>query len=184
MEDNEILALFDARSDRAVAETERKYGALCRAAVRRVLNDGRDAEECVNDTWMALWNAIPPARPSCLPAYISRIACRIAVSRYRYLTREKRREDGMLSLDELEECVPDPEGLTEGDGELKETLSAFLASLEEETRNWFLSRYLYQHSPSEIASAAGVSENTVVTRLYRARKKLEKLLKRGKGKTK
>ena len=180
MEDNEILALFRARSDGAITQTESKYGTLCRSAVRRVLRDPRDVEECVNDTWLALWNNIPPASPACLPAYISRIACRVAVSRYRYNSREKRRGDGTVSLDELEDCIADPAFLTDGEEGLRQTLSAFLSSLEPETRRWFLARYLYQHSPKEIAEAAGVSENTVVTRLYRARSRLRKALERRK----
>ena len=104
MEDKDIVALYWARSEEAIRATAAKYGAYCRAIIRRLLGDGRDGEECLNDTWLGAWNAMPPQRPVRLPPFLGRIARNTALDRYDYNTAQCR---GVLPavLEELEECV-------------------------------------------------------------------------------
>ena len=90
MEDREIIALYWSRSQEAIGETAKKYGAYCAAIIRRVLGDGRDQEECLNDTWLGAWNAIPPQRPVRLAVFLGRIARNTALDRYSYNTAQCR----------------------------------------------------------------------------------------------
>ena len=176
MEDHQILALYRARSDTAVAETEKKYGTLCRTAVSRVLSDARDREECVNDTWLALWNRIPPESPRSLPAYLCRIARRIALNRLKFNGRQKRSAELVPFLEELDACLPDG-AFPDTEEDLTALLNDFLRGADPENRRLFLLRYLYLKTPSEIARETSLSENAVVTRLYRVRQKLKRFLK-------
>ena len=109
MEDKDIVALYWARSEEAIQATAVKYGAYCAAIIRRLLGDGRDSEECLNDTWLGAWNAMPPQRPTRLPPFLGRIARNTALDRYDYNTAQCR---GALSaaLEELGECVSAPWG--------------------------------------------------------------------------
>ena len=105
MEDKDIVALYWARSEEAIRATATKYGAYCAAIIRRLLGDGRDGEECLNDTWLGAWNAMPPQRPVRLPPFLGRIARNTALDRYDYNTAQCR---GVLPavLEELEEASP------------------------------------------------------------------------------
>ena len=116
MEDREIIALFWARSQEAIRETARKYGAYCGTIIRRVLGDGRDAEECLNDTWLGAWNAMPPQRPNRLNVFLGRIARNTALDRWSYNHAQRRGSGFEAVLEELAECV--------GGTPLEETLEA------------------------------------------------------------
>ena len=105
MEDREIIALYWSRSQEAIGETAKKYGAYCAAIIRRVLGDGRDQEECLNDTWLGAWNAIPPQRPVRLAVFLGRIARNTALDRYSYNTAQCRSSGFEAVLEELAECV-------------------------------------------------------------------------------
>jgi len=177
MEDPGIIALFFRRDERAVAETEEKYGRLCHSIAYRVLQSREDAEECVNDTWAALWNAIPPARPQNLAAFACRITRNLALKKLSYLKREKRSPDVLLSLEELEGVLPDertaPALQEERVGEL---ISRFLHTQKEEARLVFLRRYYFFDSIEEIAHRFGFTESKVKSMLFYTRRKLKKYL--------
>lgn len=179
MEDREIVELYWRRDDRAVAETDAKYGPYCRAIAGRILETREDAEECVNDTWLRAWNAMPPRRPAVLSAFLGRITRNLSLSRYRAARRDKRGGgETALALSELEECLPggvEPEKAWDA-RRLAECLDAFLRGLPEEERALFLGRYWYLYSAAELARRFGLREGAVRTRLYRCRKRLRAYL--------
>ena len=115
MEDRDILALFWARDEKAISECEKKFGAECRRIVLRILSSPEDAEECVSDTWLRAWNAIPPACPEHLSAFLSKIARNLALNRLRLRTADKRGGgEADRCLDELEDILPDAESSLDG----------------------------------------------------------------------
>lgn len=175
MEDCEIVRLYFARKEQAVRESEAKYGAYCRSIAANILDSGQDAEECVNDTWLRAWNAIPPQRPRILSAFLGRITRNLAFNRWRR-DRAAKRGGGevALALDELAECVS---GADTVEGELDRAefagaLNDFLASLPKAQRTAFLARYWYAQPLRTIAARQGRSEDAVAQSLARTRKKL------------
>ena len=179
MNDAEILDLYWARNEKAIDETAQKYGPYCRTVARNILSDARDAQECLNDTWLAAWNSIPPQKPALFKAYLGKIARRISLKKWRAYSAIKRGGGEIpLALDELAECIPG--GSTDAaieEAELKELLNRFIGSLGADERRVFLRRYWYLDSIAEIAAHASFSEAKVKTMLYRTRQKLLKRLK-------
>ena len=177
MDDKQIIRLFFERSEQAITELSRKYGALCFQIADNILNDRRDAEECVNDAWLGAWNSIPPQQPDPLRAYVCRITRNHALKRLRANTALKRGGRLEVSLSELEDCVSDssPEGQLSA-GELTAQINAFLAALDRNDRVMFVRRYWFAASLAEIAETFGISENNAAVRLSRMRKKLRKIL--------
>ena len=106
MEDTAIIRLFQERSQQAIAELSQKYGKLCQSLSRRILNNEEDAKECVNDTWLGVWNSIPPQTPNPLVSYVCRITRNLSVKRLRHNMAAKRNSYYDVSLAELEECIP------------------------------------------------------------------------------
>ena len=179
MEDSEIVGLYWQRDERAIAETERKYGSYCLSIARRVLGNEEDARECVNDTYLGAWNAIPPHRPAVLSTFLGKIARRISLKKRREKNADKR-GGGVLaeSLDELEDCVPSGQRIDEEieAKELTGILNAFLGSLPADERRVFLRRYWYFDSVREIAARYGFGESRVKMMLKRARDRLRRRL--------
>ena len=177
MEDLEIIELYFRRDDRAIAETDTKYGKLCQRIAYNVLGSREDAEECVNDTYMGVWNAIPPARPGNFLAFVCKVARNQALKRLEFLSREKRRGEAVLSLEELEAVLPDerytPDAMEEEVGKL---ISDFLRAQKEDARNVFIRRYYFFDSVREIAKRFGFSESKVKNMLFRTRNKLREYL--------
>ncbi len=182
VEDQAILQLFLDRSELAIEEAQKKYTPPCRVVAMNLLGDPHDTEECLNDTWHALWNAIPPQRPENLGAFAVKITRNLAMKQ---LTRQnaEKRQVVTLSYDELRECLPasaSPEELLEG-RELAETLNRFLSKLDRNSRDLFLRRYWFFDSVKEIAHGFGISETRVTTKLHRIRKKLKDYLAKEAG---
>ena len=177
MEDSKIIELYFLRSERAIAETSEKYGAVVKKLALNILHDLQDAEECVNDTYLDAWNAMPTARPAYLGAFLSKITRRISIDRWRHLHREKR--GGVQTvMEELGECIPAQESV-EADyenGRLSRELNTFLRLLPTEKRVMFLRRYFYSQSTKEIAEALGVGEGKVKVTLHRLREQLRRRL--------
>lgn len=179
MEDVKIVDLYWARDEQAIAESDRKYGRMLSSLSFSLLNSREDAEECVNDTYIDAWGAMPDARPQFLGAFLSKITRRISIDRYRRAHREKR--GGIEGLcEELTDCIPS--GDTPFDeyenGLLSEALNSFLASLDKEKRVMFTLRYFYSKSVEEIALRMGIGESKVKTTLFRIRKSLREYLER------
>ena len=177
MEDYRIVDLYWARNETAIAESDRKYGRMLHSLSYSLVSSHEDAEECVNDTYLDAWNAMPTARPAYLGAFLSKITRRISVDRWRHLHREKR--GGVQTvMEELGECIPDGGGVEEEyeNGRLSAALNEFLRALPTEQRVMFLRRYFYSQSMAEIATALGVSEGKVKVTLHRLRERLRQRL--------
>ena len=180
MEDSKIIDLLFERSEQAIEALDRQFGPLVKKTASNILRNGQDVEECANDTWLAVWNSVPPRRPEPLGSYVCRIARNLAVSRLRTKTAAKRDGGFELVLDELAECVPSGTNL-ERELEARELLAAvnrFLSALEYDDRFVFVRRYWYADSVRDIAAAMRVKENQVSLRLFRIREKLRKKLQK------
>ena len=179
MTDDDIVKLYWDRNETAITETSGKYGAYCSSIAYNILYNHSDAEECVNDTWLHAWNAMPPQKPSILSAFLGKITRNLSFDLYKKLHREKRGGDGIdLVLDELAECVSggeSPESSFDAE-ELRKDIDDFLNSLPEEKRYMFILRYWYADSVSSIAKRYLTTENSVSVTLNRLRTRLKTYL--------
>lgn len=181
MNDTEIIELLFERAEAALHEVSLKYSRLYTGVIREVLSDDCDRDECANDVLLALWNSIPPNRPTSLCAYVCKLARHIAIDKLRYNTRQKRATGYTIMLSELEDCIPEKEpidDMTVRDETIRAVLSDFIRGLDPETEILFVRRYIYLESVTSLAERFGFDENRVSVKLYRARKKLKKLLEK------
>lgn len=178
MEDQGILALFFARSEQAIAETDKKYGGYCYSIAYNILCNREDSEESVSDTYLAAWNTIPPRRPDFLNAFLAKMTRHISIDRWRKRSAKKRGGGEMiLALEELGQCVDPKDVETElSKKELTRVLNGFLSSLPETERNVFLCRYWYLDPIQTIAEVSGFSQSKVTSMLHRLRGRLRKRL--------
>jgi len=179
--DNDIMELYFSRSENAIAETDKKYGAYCRSMTYSILGSREDSEECVNDTYLKVWDTIPPERPRKFGAFLSAIARNIALNMRRSRSAVKRGGGNAEAVyDEIAEVVADSSTVESefDDRELVRTLNAFLASVGGEKQKIFMKRYYHFRSVSEIAEEMGISEEKVKTTLHRTREKLKKYLEK------
>lgn len=179
MEDAKIIELYWARDEQAIVETDTKYGKLCKQLAKNILRNLEDAQEIVNETYLGVWNSIPPNRPQYLKTFVCKITKNLALAKARYNNAEKRKPEGIVSLAELEDIVSGKLNVEE-EYEKKVVsgyISDFLRSIDEEKRNIFLSRYWYHNSMADIARGYGISESKVKTTLFRTRRKLKEYLK-------
>ena len=181
MDDGQIVALYFARSEQALAETEAKYGRYCHAVAANILPDGRDAAEAVSDAYMAAWRSIPPHRPEALGAYLAKLTRRAALKRWRAANAQKRGGGQTeAALEELAQVLPggtDPAQAAEGQA-LTECLDRFLATLPETERRVFLRRYWYLDPIGAICQRFGFSQSKVKSMLARTRAKLAACLQK------
>ena len=176
MEDKEIVQLYLDRSERAIDETQKKFGKYCSRIASNILASKEDAEECVSDTWIRAWNAIPPEKPARLGAWLSTVTRRLALTRYEKRNAAKRYGGMETSLEELSECVADG-GLTIADEvAISTAINSFLASLPTRARMVFMRKYWYMDSVADIARAMGMTESAVKVTLHRTREKFRKHL--------
>lgn len=181
MEDSQIVDLYWERSPRAISETAEKYGRYCHRIAYNILRSEEDSEECVNDTYLSAWNAMPEQRPQKLSAFLGRITRNLALKKWEWYSAEKRGGGQVpLALDELQECVPAPDRVERvaDDLALTEALNRFLASLPREKRRIFMRHYWYFSPVAEIAESYAVSESKVKMTLLRTRKELKLFLEK------
>lgn len=183
MEDLQIVQLFLDRSEDAVKALSEKLGKYCNTIAYNVLGDASDAEECVNDTYLRVWNSIPPQKPACLKAFVGKITRNLALDLQARKNTQKRGGGQLpLVLDELEDVVgknSDPSENMESD-ELISAINAFLAALPKDKRILFVKRYWYMESVKSIAKERNMTESNVKTSLFRIREQLrETLIKEG-----
>lgn len=183
MDDASIVQLYWDRNEQAIPETAAKYGSYCISIAKNILGNHEDAEECVNDTYLRAWNAMPPHKPGLLSAFLGKITRNLSIQRYHYNTAHKRGgSQTVIVLDEIAELVS---GTNDVERELdrKELVRAiddFLDSIPTNRKNLFVCRYWYFDSISEIANRFGMTENHVSVTLSRLRLKLHNyLLERG-----
>lgn len=175
MEDEKIVALYWARDERAVTESALRYGSYCRSIAFRILGQAEDTEECVNDTWLAAWNAMPPHRPAVLSVFLGKITRRLAMKKWRWYDAARRGSgETAAALDELAECIPSPDTVESAieAAELVRTLDRFLDALQETERRIFVCRYWYLLPVAEIAGRFGFTQSKVKSMLSRTRIKL------------
>ena len=181
MEDRDIVELYWRRDERALAETASRLDDYCLSIARSVLGDGEDARECVNDAYLAAWNAIPPHRPENLAPFVGKLTRRIAVNALEKRDAVKRGGgQGEVVLEELAECLPSGESVESRveSAELERALRRFVGTLPPQTRQIFVCRYWYMDPLADICQRFGWSESRVKTQLYRARKKLRHYLEK------
>ncbi|MBR6825933.1 MAG: RNA polymerase sigma factor [Oscillospiraceae bacterium] len=176
MEDQTIIDLFFTRDEQAIAETRQKFGSLCMQLAYNILKDPREAEECVNDAYLHLWNTIPPTRPTYLKAFVCKILRNCSLKRLEYLTAQKRSCPGELSFEEVEPIIPQQDNLS--DGELGELINAFLLNEKPLYRQVFLRKYWFFDSIEDIAVRFGYSQGAVKSMLLRIRRRLRKYLEK------
>ena len=177
MEDYKIVDLYWARKEKAIDETEKKYGKMLHSLSYSLLSSHEDAEECVNDTYLGAWNTMPSARPMYLGSFLSKITRRLSIDRWRREHREKR--GGVAGvIEELTDCIPDEDTPAREyeRGLLRGELNAFLRTLPEEKRAIFVRRYFYAQEIRTIAQEVGVSEANVKIVLHRLREQLKQRL--------
>lgn len=180
MDDDSIVQLFFARSEKAISETVAKYGGYCFSIANHILENREDSEESVNDTYLAAWNNIPPRHPSVLATFLGKITRYISLDRWKKRRAGKRGGGQVpIALEELEECVAggDTERTFES-RELTRCLNRFMEALPGQERSIFVCRYWYLDSIQEIAQRFGFSESKVKSMLHRTRGKLRAVLEK------
>lgn len=179
MEDTQIIELYWTRNELAITETDKAYGRRLFALSNRILESREDAEETVNDTYLRTWDAIPPQRPACLPAFLQKICRRLALDKLDWKNAARRKSEIVTLTQEMEQCIPGAsmEKTLEG-REIGRIMESFLAALPRESRLIFLRRYLYADTVAQIAARYGMTESKVKMQLHRTREKLRTFLEK------
>ncbi len=182
MEDEKIIELFFERSETAIEALSEKYGKLCLYIAGNILGQPQEAEECVNDAYLGVWNAIPPQRPQHLKSFVARIVHNLACKRYEKEQAQKRQSNYGMSLEELSETIPDIISVEDEvqTALLKKCINEFLSQQDKLNRILFIRRYWMGDSYEQLSALTGLKEGTVRTRLSRMRQKLKNdLTKKG-----
>jgi RNA polymerase sigma-70 factor (ECF subfamily) len=181
--DSEIIDLYLQRSENAINETARRYGSYCQAIAMNILHNKEDAAEVVNDTYLSLWNLIPPEHPDPFSTFIGRITRNLSIKKFQARTAQKRGGNNTtLLFSELEFCIPSPRNVEDmvDVNELARAINSFLATVKQNDRFYFVRRYWHTESIPEIANQFNAGESKVAMSLHRTRKKLKIYLeKRG-----
>lgn len=178
LEDNKIIELFFARSDRAIKAISEKYGKLCFKVAFNILNNHEDSEECVNDAYLGAWNTIPPQKPNPLQAYILKLTRNHALNRYDYNSAKKRASGLTTCLEELEFCLSsndDPEKAFE-EKQITEYIDEFIETLSEANRLLFVRRFWYADTYEQLSVLTGIKVSTLKVRIMRMRDSLRDYL--------
>ncbi|MBD5161694.1 MAG: sigma-70 family RNA polymerase sigma factor [Oscillibacter sp.] len=180
MEDVQIIDLYWLRDERAIRETDIKYGGFCHKIAMNILHSFQDSEECVSDAYGRCWDTMPPQRPMSLRAYLGTILRNLSISRYRSGRAQKRFGGAEVLLSELNDCVPAPENVqrTLEAAELGDFINRWLRGLETEDRALFVHRYWNGDGVKELAGELGVRPNALTKRLLRLRESLRRSLEK------
>ena len=179
MEDKDIVNLYWERNQKAISETQTKYGNCCHSIAMNILLNNEDVEECVNDTYLNAWNSMPPHHPKILSVFLGKITRHLSFDKLRYKNADKRGSGEIpLILDELAEIVSGNESADDElyRKELIKEINDFLNTLSKEKCNIFICRYWYAYPVSQIARQFGVTENNVSVTLNRIRNNLKQFL--------
>lgn len=179
MEDFQIIALYFARNELAIEETGRKYGRLCFSIAHNILYNNEDSEECVNDTYLKTWNAIPPKNPGNFMAFLCKITRNLSLKRLNYNTAQKRNPELLVSFEELETVLTDEQIQEQiSDEEIGAAISRFLKTVSADSRNVFIRKYWFCDSIKTISNRYSFSEGKVKSMLHRTRKGLKEYLEK------
>ena len=179
MDDKRIVELFFERNEQALTETKQKYSRYLHRVAQNILQNPQDAEECVNDTYLRAWNAIPPHRPTRLSVFLGKIARRLALDRYASLTADKRGGGTQAAiLEEWRDALPDGDGDPADDMAVRDALNRFLRQLPADKRRTFIRRYWYGDTLAAIATDSHATESAVKMTLSRTRGELKAFLEK------
>ncbi|MBR5372427.1 MAG: RNA polymerase sigma factor [Oscillospiraceae bacterium] len=181
MNDAEIIALFYKRDERAVIETAAQYGAVSMRVAMRILNNRQDAEECVNDAYLRLWNTVPPENPAHFQGYLLTLVRRTALDRVDFTNRKKRGGGRVAqALDELDNDLLSEDNVERSaeQAAVSEAIARFLSALQNDQRNILMKRYWFLENASEIAKDLHLSESNVRVTLMRLRQRLKAFLEK------
>lgn len=174
--DEEIVELYFARNEQAIAETDRKYCKVCMQVSMNIVESRPDAEECVSDGYLKTWHSIPPTRPASLCAFVCRIIRNLSINRLRNMKAERRNKDLTLSLEELESCISVDESHADI---LPGLISSFMEGLDETDRKLFMGRYFHATPVKDLAKTYDMTPNAVSLRLHKTRERLRLHLEEG-----
>ena len=179
MDDNQIIALFFQRNEDAIRQTDSVYGSRLFRISQNILRCLEDAQECVSDTYLRAWNAIPPTRPNSLFSFLARVCRNLSLTRLDWAMASKRKAEIVALTQEMEQCIPDSRRDNSMEAkELGRLLNAFLETQSRENQMVFVRRYWFGDSPREIAERYGIKEGALIARLHRLRKKLAAYLEK------
>ena len=179
MDDLMIIELYFARNEQAINGTDIKYGKLCLNMANNILSDNEDSKECVNDTYLSVWNKIPPTRPDNFMAYICKIVRNLSLKKLDFNLAQKRTRKLTVSFSELEEILPDNHTAPENEYEnLGKVISDFLRQEKETSRNVFIRKYYFFDSINDIAKRCSFTESKVKNMPYHSRNRLKKYLEK------
>ncbi len=173
--DLQIIELYFQRSEEAIKETQSKYGSLCFRVAHNILGNNEDAEECVNDAYLSVWNAVPPTRPNDLRAFVCGIVRNLSLMRYKYDHAKKRDRYSLVPLSDIEETADNSRSISDED--IGKLISDFLRKQDPDARNIFIRKYWFCDPIDDIASDYSFSKSKVKSMLFRTRNKLKKYLK-------
>lgn len=182
MEDAQIVDLYWERNEYALIKTSEKYGKLCFSVAFNILNNHEDSEECVNDTYLEAWEAMPPHRPNFLSAFLAKITRNNAIIRIRFLNRKKRKSiQTDILLSELDECLPSDKSAEDKFDEtyVAEIISKYLYSVSQNKAAIFVFRYFFCYSIEDLSAKTGYSQNKITSMLFRMRNELKNQLEKG-----
>lgn len=178
IEDEKIIEMFFERSEQGIRELDIKYGTVCHNLSYHIVGSRQNAEECVNDAYLGVWNTIPPARPNPLLSYVLKIVRNISIKIYWRKEAAKRSGHYTIALAEIEGCIADQKTVEDEieARELARIIEAFLDTLTEKQRIIFMRRYAYADTYADIAKRVGISEKNVSVRLTLIRQKMKQYL--------
>ena len=178
LDENELIKLYFSRDEKALSETQRQFGGLLGRLVMGILRCEQDCEECLSDVYFKLWSTIPPLKPDSFKAYAVKIARNEALMKLRRKNARKRDPSLEISLNELEDILPDKDIPDGSEHEIRDIINDFLEDLNADSRIIFIRKYWYFDSLSEISKRFGFSESKIKSSLCASRKKLKKRLKK------
>lgn len=179
MDDLAIIELYFARNEKAIEETDKKYGKLCFSVANNILFNDEDSEECVNDTYLSVWNKIPPTRPNSFMAFICQIARFVSMKKLDFNRALKRSQNITVSYSDLEDVLPSNHFSTDWEyADVGKAISEFLREEKEVSRNVFIRKYYFFDSISDIAQRYSFTESKVKNMLYHSRIKLRAFLRK------
>ena len=179
MDDKTIIALFWAREEEAIRQTEQHYGSRLQALSNNILRSVEDAQECVSDTYLKAWNTIPPSRPQYFFAYLAAICRNLSLNKLDWKAAAKRKAEVVTLTEEMALCIPDEAWERQRSRkELGDLLNRFLDDLSKESRLIFLRRYWYLDTVAQIARRYSITESKVKMQLSRTREKLRLFLQK------
>lgn len=180
MEDDQIIELFWNRKEAGIEQVAMKYGSYCQTIAMNILSNHEDVEECLNDTWLRVWNAIPPERPKVFRAWVGKITLHLALNRWHKNHSQKRFAGLEELLSELEECIPSGQSMEQqiAANEITRAINRWLDTLSREDRVIFIRRYWYGDAVKKLALERGVSPGKMSKRLFILRNMLKAALAR------